>query len=835
MVYCYRESITEPGFECEKAVFVLGTLDVDGEQKTIDTVELMRNSQYFEVFEQQGVPLKIAKLPTIDMPVAVIGVADLDSVDQAVIVTPIKNLAYGQFEEFGGIEIGDERLSSLKNVINGAISNEALTVSILSGIMTQYVWEHAEETETAIPADINLLDDDFSVVTKNYVDSLNAKFSSALGNLPGINNVTVYQHACEDPLFIALPTLQQLSDEDLKYSEIIPARRELCDPYTNQVLYTYRYKDIVAPGSFEQRLVEGSSDNNKTELYPNEVKFHDALDTWIKYNINENPRLQGGTVIDAVSQSFLRELISYLYMYHWGHLENMPVSINDSYDEESESFDSRYMFADIEGRGRIGSNAILSLLSFVSDASAAIGYTVYVDTIIQLCRWGTRKPTRILIDGYDQFFNLGKGVAEAICVVRGEAKLQKINGCDYSLICGIKDQTPIADRSVAIDGNPLRRWPMSVGVLLKAQYVDDAGNVFPVNKAFSMIDLIREMLLNGMTVDGITVSNGSFTAEQITECVTTDEMITLNERDDQLQKTIFRSMPLENLYMRLATGAIDSLTYDNQFTIMRSRMQLSDAVKSFDRYRFSSYAELKNVIERTCSTTGTVINACVAAVLYKVYFSVAAKYQQTWGLTECINAWRDAMIETNYVDEAVFYKEMHLSGDAIPGVAKDGMVQDTRGVTTMNSFESRVSGQDAGQVSGRDVVQPQTANGNATGTVGVSVYMQIPDECEYYRIKAKDNAVGVCVHIPFTVTVRGGGVKRFSRFIVLNKETASAISDEVIGQHEVQLETIVAHAINLLMKVGGSNSPQQLYFEDAQAIKELRSICNSMYSLLGVC
>ena len=346
MVYFFKRNVDEPGFECTKAIFVFGVLNVGGADLTVDTSTLFDNVEFFDKFAQAGVPLKISKLPNIALPVITVSDEVTDD-SQLTAIDPIVNTLYSLFDRSGGTNLGDAALSNIKATLMKSIHDEALVIRLISGIIYQYKWEHATEIAAAMPADISLLDDDLAVVTKNAIDTLNAKFLSALGNLPGVDNVTLYQHSCEDPLFIALPTLNQLSDEDLQYADIIPDRSMLCDPYTNPIYGTYRYKEVTAPGSFDRILIEGSADNNGKPLYDNEKKFHDALVSWIKYNINENPKLQGGTVIDLVSQSFLRELISHLYMYHWGHNENMPVLINDSYNEESESLDYNYYFAAI--------------------------------------------------------------------------------------------------------------------------------------------------------------------------------------------------------------------------------------------------------------------------------------------------------------------------------------------------------------------------------------------------------------------------------------------------------------------------------------------------------
>ena len=152
--------------------------------------------------------------------------------------------------------------------------------------------------------------------------------------------------------------------------------------------------------------IEGDRSHNRMEPYENEEEYFNALDKWVQFNMREQYGTTNGNVIDTVSQLYLQELIARLYMLHWRHCPDVPDEIDDSIGDDSAEAFGRYIFKDKENR----TNAVIILNDYLKEAAAELGYKVYLYAVIQIARWGARKPTAIVFDDYADEFDLGLGM-----------------------------------------------------------------------------------------------------------------------------------------------------------------------------------------------------------------------------------------------------------------------------------------------------------------------------------------------------------------------------------------------------------------------------------------
>lgn len=127
-------------------------------------------------------------------------------------------------------------------------------------------------------------------------------------------------------------------------------------------------------------------------------------------------------VLDELSQLELENLATFFYARHWSQNINIPVIVDNDEDEDTaDDVNSKYSFRmtkdekaifssavslNVSDLGVHRQNALLQLTKYLRAASLTVGYRAYIDAIIQLARWGERKPTLLIVDSLDSLADM---------------------------------------------------------------------------------------------------------------------------------------------------------------------------------------------------------------------------------------------------------------------------------------------------------------------------------------------------------------------------------------------------------------------------------------------
>lgn len=257
-----------------------------------------------------------------------------------------------------------------------------------------------------------------------------------------------------DTFYMQIPSLEKLRDNDFPLSALIPKPSQVFNPYPHPI-YGSTYALRALEGSFAQQnqaladfgasvklvgsyktsipaidpsLVLGNPKNNDLPIQPNELDYYNSLIEMIKYDISQSHK--DGDVEALFMESmcspsmlmYLQALIRQQTTYNWSHTRLYPVSNlahsqsdeddedgADVYDDSTQAENENSLVED-EAYDPIDPNSIQEghaiVMRFVYDASKVIGMAAYVEAIIKLSRWGTRKPTVLSLGTYPKYLDL---------------------------------------------------------------------------------------------------------------------------------------------------------------------------------------------------------------------------------------------------------------------------------------------------------------------------------------------------------------------------------------------------------------------------------------------
>lgn len=445
--------------------------------------------------------------------------------------------------------------------------------------IAKYLIAYEKDFEPDFPINIgpaqirsNDLTADFVAVTTNKLEEHNKKFTTVFKSISDLDNVTVHQNSCTDPLFIEIPSLDKLKSLDSdKYATTIPKRGALCTPYTDEAAYSPNYRNANLP-AYVVANIEGNPKNNSLAIQENEQRYYNALTEWVEHNIKEEFGTLGN-IIDSTSKFYLLELADQLYAWHWGHNINVPLNLLDTsvnlYDEEDSTSDefgdfgnsavySRYVLR-TDANGMEVENAVLALNSFIETASTELGYKVYIDAVVKLARWGERKPNALAFDGYSTIFELGINRIKKNLGSIDDYSVKEIDGKPFTLkgliYADVAPQDKAFDTSVDYSEIP-------VGLVLHKELVNkNSGDSLIVPMYYSIWEAVPMIKLGDLKVNGIEVTgdtigfSAGFDASTLTKVgirhLTEEYKRTSNEF---LQNPFYRSDELKTLSMQIATG-----------------------------------------------------------------------------------------------------------------------------------------------------------------------------------------------------------------------------------------------------------------------------------------
>lgn len=805
--------------------------------KMISAVDFLSNGNLLRQYTYMGYNLKFAKVDGVPNPLILITGS-----------IPAEVNALGIDSVYGSVE---PRLNDA-GVLPPDISEKFISVLVNQGftqaiakliILCCYAKKQLLTVEnTMYPnVDASLIAEPFAAKTRDWINEVTRK--NTMAAIP--DNETKFQDSCTSELFIRLPAHEAMfnylaTDEDESEQQevrdlhsFMPVRDEVSVPYSGDprnedpdYVQSMIENPSIATSTILKTII-GQSENNTDTLYDNEQRFYEALNTWMGLiAANEDPTHEDTGELCALSLDYLHTLAETLYIWYWQHNRRVPCKVEIGTGENLD--ESRYTFKSEDHMGVAPDD----LIQFLDRASADLGREAYAKAIIQLARWGSRKPNAIVFDGYDKCFDLNLGRVKA--ATPSLAKYDKVqsNGHDYKFVGVVIDSTNIADPRIGF-----KNWPMPVGVAISQVYCDKSTNETLELMFFaSMIDAVRGVVTGKLDVDGLswTAEEGWRVSDSITN-YTMDEVLALSKMPDQMAFPIVRGQGLIQIYsdLRIPTSS----NTDTHFSIMCSKVLSSKLLSFIDSNMFDTYAAFDALTKNGKPGRKQAADYMIVRDLLKVYHEAAVMYSTSAPADNSglMQLWHQAILESGYVDEAYFYKGVSRPSEPLPGCKIENFnhcfwhSEDSDAATqSMQVPQQMPLGNQSTAQSAQPVTPVQqnvptsTVTDSSLDLRSTIIEQPVPD-CSYMSfVNASGKAVCVCAINPRFKTVNG--VKRPNpTFVVLDSQTVSQLNLTQVRETQpiTKLLTHMCKVFFTMAKNKPSNS--NLRFNSTEAIGELHA------------
>lgn len=794
MIYTYNREIDVPGFECTKKVLICNK-DENGVAE--NTAAIIHDRKSFEKLKAEY-DVKVAVIPGDSVPVLI--VADNEPSSD---VSAVQGLLYSKLSQ---LEDADAALAAefMKNLIN-ALSKQLGDVEssklIVLALRLQYNWEKSQKLQSPFFVDAVDYDTDLRDYTVTELGKMNEKFTNSLSMINAADNNTVFQETCTSKFFIEIPTEQELLDADSMH-ELMPLFDEICKPYADAVATTPRYKTVLAGNQSLIHDIEGDRKNNTDEVFDNEKSYYDAICEWIKFNMKEQYGTSDGDVIDNASERYLLELITTVYMLHWRHSENVPDEIDE---DSSDDFDCEDRF--VFNNKRNSTNGVIILGEFLKEVSAEIGYKAYVLALIQIARWGARKPTSVVFEGYPREFNLEAGMVRAKVGDISQYSIVHSNGKDSRLLGIIVENKVFKDASVGITVDKI-----PVGIITETKMSKNSEDEVSLLDYYHFIDLIPLVKAGQTSIDGLEYVNGEWKItlpEDYCEA-TVNELITSYERgkDSLLKFPFYRSKELIDLYTKVNRNTSSMLP--NLFSIMNSRMSDTMLVKNTGDAKFDCYNDVLEIIasqRNMLNSTPTVIEYGIVGRLLPVYQEVCKSKLET--TAEIIDAWDKAL--------SVFDGLPTLEGKTTKKITSFGGDVNVPVPQKNNVIEKVVA------ASGTVVSERVSDGDNSAVTGSGDWYKIVAESTPVSPITLPDGRV-IGYSALEKVNPSVPGKRGYTRYTVLT----DAGNREVVQDNPISVYRIMALLLHNIYLMQTGASMRQVYFADQETLNTFKTVLNNI-------
>lgn len=500
-----------------------------------------------------------------------------------------------------------------------------------------------------------------------------------------------FQKECTDPIMFRLPTREEMENEDIKTSEIMPERSQICEPYKYADAYDVCYDRASSrvPKDYYP-MIEGNPANNLLPIQENEKEFYDTLVKWILNNLKIvyaeklNSMNEKDFVLDMTTESYLNMLIERVYRWHWAHSEHVPEKrkedLNDNTEEENDGTEkSNYIFSRKPGNeDKPIYSAYESLRNFLRQASMELSYKVYAEALVKIARWGTRKPTALAFENYNYTFDLYKGTAGTnVGSITDYVEVVDSTGHTHVPVSAIYSKAQIADKNFAKNQDYLfLAFGMPIGMNFAQFYMNknNEDKKITLYRYLTMPEVVKELFMKKAGLDTEIVPVGMYVDDngeiRVTKEITNDRNVTYEKlRENYLAKKStmladpFYCKGMNDLYLEL--NMLDSSKELDLFKILTFGLQSVNVEQLMQEQKFNSKDEL---IEQFSSgriwDMDTAINLNVFHEMYPIYFDVARKAaekiksKETFSIEDVLNWFKNSMIEHDYRWESGFLNEI---------------------------------------------------------------------------------------------------------------------------------------------------------------------------------
>lgn len=820
-------------------------ISYDNADSAIDIVDLLSDPTKLDKLRYDGYDLSYIKVSSYPNPLVVVGEEIPEGLAGLLKINSVYDQVLKQLN-------GSTKLSpDIEAKFISLLTQKGLTESESKLLIMQcYALRGLLLADVHIPPvfDISKVAHGFTRQTQSWLNDMLRE--NTMASIP--DNETKFQPTCTSELFIKLPTYEAMisysDDSEAEDGEsstqvvqdmytFMPARAEVSNPYG---VNTGRYEDPDnvlkmtrdSGPVYENVLKEitGNPDNNTDEIFDNEKRYYDALNTWLGIIQTAVEGKDDGEMC-YLSLDYLKTLAETLYIWYWQHNPRVPCSIEVKSRSDEES---KYIFRSTNTHGI----ATVELDSFLESASAELlknsdaksAREVYVKAIIQLARWGSRKPTAIVIDGYSKTFDLNVGCPTKQSSFAAFEKV-KTNGCDYEFTGFITDASEVRDPRIGF-----KHWPMPVGAVVSHTFENKStGETITLPYYFSMIDIVKEIVTGNISVSGITYENEAWTVRESSENIDIIEAINASKQPGILQFPIFRGAGLVRIYSSL--HIVSPANTENQLSLMHTKQQSGRFLSYIDANTFDSYAGLDTVSRNGNYDRKQVTDYMITRDLLKVYHEAATNFSADFSNSETFNCWHQAILNSGYVDEAYFYKQITGQSEPLPGCHTEAFKKcfwhnDTPTDQNDNQTErpQRMNLNDGN--SGPNTAPQSTSGAKLPSADFVSaIIMQPTPDCAYCKFVDNNNNL-VCVGaLNNRVKRNAKGMEKVSAVItVLDQKTCQSLDlTQIRTSYPIsKLLLNMVKAFYSMSKNAPNNS--DLRFISSDAIRELHAYFKDVYA-----
>lgn len=787
MIFYINKEVGTPGFECTKKVLLLWT-DADNAYVTTD---LLYTKSVFEKLKlSEGG--RYCVFPDMNVPVITV-----EPTSSATGVTKIYDAVINALDKCTTEELEMEVLKRYRAALAKQLDNPAIATKLISAIKVYRDWSVSGELTSALSIDAVDVDADLRSHTMKVIEEINSTFVSAINSIPPSENYTHFQEECTSEFFVEIPSRQVIADAENIF-QVLPKKDELCVPYSDPAAYMPDYKQHGV-SKFLFPLIEGEKENNGKPLYNNEEKFFMALTEWVQYNMREEFGTVDGGVLDKISESYLFGLASTLYMRHWQHCKFVPAEIADNIETEDTDVESIFVFDVRGGQEAPKYNAVIILQEYLKDVSAVLGYEAVIDAVIQISRWGSRKPTAICFENYEKEFRLADGLVKNKIGNIKDYFVKAVNGASCAIEGVIVDESAIRDPAVGYD-----RWNFPVGVVTVQHLTNSSAEEMNIYTYYHMVDFIRQVISGDLTVDGISVQDDKVVVADGSVPSTEYTVAELIEhynatQDELLQFPFFRSKELTDLLVDLQLG--NGRMPSNLLCIMNARVADPALMANISEANFGTKDELIDRISNgKVSSKVTAVELMIAKTLLPVYQAVGKCDNAT--LPVAVQNWQDAM--------QGFAGEVSWFGQPVTVATTESST------TPITSFGNNIATAESA---------PKGSTSAKTVSEQVSWLKDVPADAPLCRVVCGDaaNETLCYCYVEKVAHMQGGVKKPYRRYTLLVDPAGRSVSDA--PESAVRIERIFAVLLhNIYMEQVKGSSMRQAFFENGEALNAIKKL-----------
>ena len=681
---------------------------------------------------------------------------------------------------------------------------------LIPGIAAQSLWEHTGELDASItfgPSDI-----DMSVMqeTTAYFNSRIKSNTQVFKSISDSENVTKYQADPSDDLFIEIPEAFTLQNCDNPL-ELIPDRSMVFKPYTNPAYATKRYKELGTISNGDLAKIEGQISNNSFDLYENEKKYYAALTEWVDFNINTAFPSGDGSVLDNTSLSYLEALIAEIYCWNWSHVSTVPDEISAVRDPENpEDVEYEYEFIHTD---KASFNSITLLQGFINEVYVATKDPhVYVNAIIQLARWGSRKPTDIVFEGYETKFDLGAGM----CTSHVDLSTYKLkiyeDGSDNDFVGFVTDDLTYRDTSI----NGSKSWSVPLGFVTCRVY-ESADGIAPAQTRYdvhSFMEAIPLIKSGKLKVQGVYYKEGvwnfgvdlinSFTVSEIARILTDAKLkseFAIHRCQETEDKCINLQIPSSGIITNEVTPFFEVATYTN----------LREIINSFNVTDAASFRTF--IMKFRCSASATMSVFVLTKLLHLLEVLESDNADTS---VSAFERWDNALNAKTAPSATVSEVNAFSDDKTVSTEPQQTVSEPVIQQPVTPQVAPTMQAESAPQTEQPSFVKPVVGN--------TSWAQVVPDNAIVYPVVNADGGV-VCYTAIAKKQQPKNPSKPYKQFLLLSKPGNRTVDEE----HKISINAIAARILHTLyLEKVSASMLRQVYIGDSEVLIVLRDYFNSL-------